>query len=150
MIQSRPILPSVSDKQVMYFFTKPDCNLTYDNVKRARKLTWLADYEDEYSMANAIRCMLSPTGFYTGGPKNKEVRSKLVDDKLAFIPLLSNTLKSASGHPAWNTTLATRSNRSVPPSVRGRLARPRPLNLGSRRRRTGYRVPPTRSLWRAA
>ena len=99
LMPGKPTLPPVSDRQPMVFWTKPDCNLSHDNVKNSRRLAWLEDSEDN-SMANAIRCTLSPPGRTPPpGPNEKNVRSNLIDDKLVFIPLLTNTCLTLSGWP---------------------------------------------------
>lgn len=104
-----PPLPVNTDNQGLTFFTKPCLNLSYNNVIGIRRLAFLAN-NDPLSMANAIRCMLNPIGFdkisvqRIGRSVSQEIygdnnRSKIMDDKNPFIPLLSNTLLSLSGWP---------------------------------------------------
>jgi hypothetical protein len=100
-------IPHNTDHQGYVFFTKPACNLTYNNVKAISELNFLAD-DKENSMSNAIRCMLSPNLF--GEPdinalkasslKDSKIlqRSNLINDKQAFLPI-SNFLESLSAMP---------------------------------------------------
>jgi len=103
------IAPASRDHQGYTFFTKPNLNLSYGNVNMARRLSFLAN-QDANSMASAIRCMLSPLVLDNwGAPVNNDTstqpnaiglpRSSIVDDRDAFIPLLSNTLTNLSGWP---------------------------------------------------
>ena len=106
-----PKMPVNTDHQGFTFFTRPQLNLSYDNVINHRKMTAFAD-QRETNAANAIRCMLHPPGFtrskkpivYTGIGINKaenilDVRSMVVDDKNPFIPILSNNLITINGFP---------------------------------------------------
>ena len=100
-------IPHNTDHQGYVFFTKPACNLTYNNIKLIPELNFLAD-DRENSMSNAIRCMLSPNLF--GEPDIKTLsasalkdgkilqRSNLINDKQAFLPI-SNFLESLSAMP---------------------------------------------------
>lgn len=104
------IVPANTDEQGFTFFTKPNLNLSYDNVNAVRRLSFLAEGGSK-SLGSAIRCTLSPlvenmTGLHKGWSPSemakrdpKEERSLIVDDRNAFIPLLSNTLLSLSGWP---------------------------------------------------
>ena len=108
-----PKLPVNTDNQGYTFFTKPQLNLSYDNVITSRRMSAYADQRPE-NMANAIRCLLNPAGFIgadepgqevaygVGLPESGEaldVRSNIVDDTNPFITVLSNTLMSFSGWP---------------------------------------------------
>lgn len=104
------IVPANTDEQGFTFFTKPNLNLSYDNVNAVRRLSFLAQGGSN-SMGTAIRCMLSPlvvdtTKLHPGWTMSnmperdkKDQRSSVIDDRYAFIPLLSNTLLSLSGWP---------------------------------------------------
>lgn len=106
-----PNLPPSVDDQGVTFFTKPCLNLSYHNVINLRRMAFLAD-TDRYSMGNAIRCMLNPVGLDNTAvnrfgtnikePAGDEYRSFLIDDKNAFIPMLSGTLLSLSGWPDFS------------------------------------------------
>lgn len=90
-----PPTPKNSDQNGIVFFTRPDMNLSFDNVIGVRKLAYLASKDTE-TMASAIRCMLNPPGKDKRGDRH---RSVLIDDRCAFIPMLTNTLLSLSGFP---------------------------------------------------
>ena len=97
------IVPANMDGQGLTFFTKPNLNLSYDSVLSTRRLSFLAN-TDPMSMASAIRCMLSPRvdspwGGHTMPNDGKLPRSAVIDDRNAFIPMLSNSLLSLSGWP---------------------------------------------------
>lgn len=109
----KPGIPHNTDHRGYTFFTRPQLNLSYDNVITTRRLTSYADQRPD-NMANAIRCMLMPQGFLKssdpsrrtnigiGMPKENDlidIRSNIVDDENCFIPLLSNNLISFSGLP---------------------------------------------------
>jgi hypothetical protein len=104
------IVPANTDEQGFTFFTKPNLNLSYDNVNAVRRLSFLAQGGSN-SLGAAIRCTLSPlvestVGIHPGWsqsamPKRhpQDIRSSVTDDRYAFIPLLTNTLISLSGWP---------------------------------------------------
>lgn len=109
----KPAVPHNTDHRGYTFFTRPQLNLSYDNVITTRRLTAYADQRAN-NMANAIRCMLQPQGFSKSSDPNRQtyigiglpndndvldVRSDIVDDENCFIPLLSNSLISFSGLP---------------------------------------------------
>lgn len=74
------------------FHTRPDMNLSYDNISRERCLMPLATSSAEYSLQRYIRTILDPRGAIF-----RNVRTPLVDELNPFIPLLTNTLTSLSG-----------------------------------------------------
>lgn len=84
-------LPPNTDNQGLVFFTKPELNLSYDNIISIRRLSFLADPRPD-SIGNYIRCLLSPTGYDPDGDRH---RSAIIDDKCAFMPI-SNLLVSLS------------------------------------------------------
>ena len=88
-----------TDTQGLTFFTRPYLNLSYNNVLADRRLLYLLDQNDTYSVYRAIRVMLDS---YISSNLNTEspvLRSNLVDYRSAFIPILTNTLESLSGFP---------------------------------------------------
>jgi hypothetical protein len=87
-----PNLPENTDSKGLILFTKPQCNLSHDNVLPFRKLSYLIN-TDPYSMGNYIRCALNPKGFDPGGDM---YRSKIIDDKQAFMPMVSNLVLNMS------------------------------------------------------
>lgn len=89
-------LPVNTDLQGLTFFTRPDLNLSHDNIAQHRSLTaMLTDTPHNY--AHAIKTILDPRG------TNKYDRREhpIVDMSSPFIHLLSNTLTSLSGWPDW-------------------------------------------------
>lgn len=78
-----------TDHQGLTLFTRPQLNLSYDNVLADRTLIPLLTNEPK-SMYSAIRAMLDPR---VGNS------STLIDPAMAFMPILSNALLNISGFP---------------------------------------------------
>jgi len=77
------------------FFTRPQLNLTDDNLIHIRKFTNLLT-EDPDTIQRYVRMMLDPRlKISTGG----KIDSTLINNRLGFIPVLTNNLKSISGWP---------------------------------------------------
>lgn len=93
--QQGNMTPANSDRQGLTFFTRPDLNLSYDNVAGVRKLTQFLSLKDD-TYQRAIRVMLYPEGHMSGG---NVVAPGIFDERQAFITLLSNTLTTMSGWP---------------------------------------------------
>lgn len=90
-------LPMSKDGFGLVFFTRPELNLSQDNIKYDRRLASLLTTEQN-SVNNYIRCMLDPSlqmGF-RNIPEGT-VQCPLVDPRQAFIPILTNTCESLSG-----------------------------------------------------
>jgi hypothetical protein len=75
------------------FFTRPELNLTTENVRSVRQLAPLLT-NNEYSIQRIIRCLLD-----RNLASNSNIKSQLVDNEQAFIPMLTNHLLSISGWP---------------------------------------------------
>ena len=84
--------PANKDSYGYTFFTRPDLNLSYDNLAMDRMMTPLMS-SDTTSMARALRVMLDPRSEGSG------ILSDLCDPSQAFIPILSNNLITLSGWP---------------------------------------------------
>ena len=107
ILKGLPAIPHNIDHQGYIFFTKPACNLTYNNLATIPDLNFLLDSR-EGSMPNAIRCMLSPNLFGTPDVSifdneglrrsNALKRSEMIDDKCAFLPI-TNFLETMSALP---------------------------------------------------
>lgn len=83
------------DNSGIVFFTRPDLNLSYDNLAASRTLMNLAIGDGvEATIQRAIRTILDPRGAFERG-----ITSPLVEHKLPFISLLSNNLLSLNGWP---------------------------------------------------
>lgn len=120
------IIPENRDSYGLVFFTRPQLNLSSGNLRNIRKFYSLLTTNNK-SIHTYVRCMLDPRlalpdGGYTGikntmgltpderndeklmrevsklyGPK--QIQSPLVDEKLGFIPILTNSIKSLKGWP---------------------------------------------------
>lgn len=90
-------VPTNTDHYGLTFFTRPRLNLSYDNLIANRVFSTLAasndTNRDSGTLPKAIRCLLDST------LGQRDITSPLVDDKLAFIPMLTNNLISISGWP---------------------------------------------------
>lgn len=94
-------LPSNKDYQGFTFFTRPQLNLCRYNIVNNRKLYPFLDTRKD-SVFKYVRHMLDPRLAYTmagGGGYEISEGTELVDPEQAFIPVLTNTLKSISGWP---------------------------------------------------
>lgn len=101
-------VPNNKDNVGLTFFTRPNLNLTYDNISPMRVLTPLLDGNGGgvNTLQRAIRMLLDP---YLGSPAKFDdptlggsgipMACPLIDQDSAFIPLLSNNLISLSGWP---------------------------------------------------
>lgn len=101
-------LPINKDSQGLTFFTRPNLNLSYDNIAAKRILSPLLDGDGPAinTYQRAIRMLLDPylgdpAMFKMGDPRRgaKMMTCDLIDQKQAFIPILSNCLVSLSGWP---------------------------------------------------
>ncbi|MDQ6990599.1 MAG: hypothetical protein Q9M11_02555 [Mariprofundaceae bacterium] len=87
--------PVNNDTQGFVFFTRPMLNLTKANLIRKREMHYLLTTR-ETSVQRYVRCTLDPSLATFASPV---VKSPLVDNKMAFIPLFSNTILKLSGWP---------------------------------------------------
>lgn len=97
------LIPINKDYHGLTFFTRPDLNLSEGNLRTDRKMTRLLAGAD-FSMERIIRCTLDP--HLTNGITNEGVQvvpmvrtPDFIDNKQAFIPILTNTLLSLPGWP---------------------------------------------------
>lgn len=98
-----PSLPINTDSQGIVLFTRPNMNLSYDNVIMHRTMTFLADPRPD-SIGNYIRCLMYEKGFDPVGDAN---RSTIINDKLGFMPPLSTLLLTMSEPPDYVADLYT-------------------------------------------
>lgn len=90
-------VPYNTENQGLTFFVRPRLNLSYDNLAMVRKMMPLATW-DTQTIQSAIRAYLDPVGNMNRNGDGK-TGSVLVDQKNAFITLLSNNLISLNGWP---------------------------------------------------
>lgn len=89
-----------NDNMGYLFFTKPECNLTYDNIINAPEISALVKEGTENSQLGAIRAYLDPTNNKFGVEGvSPPLLAGMVDADSVFIPLLSNTCLNLSGWP---------------------------------------------------
>jgi len=94
--QQGSAVPANTDMQGLTFFTRPNLNLSYDNIMAMRQLTVLANSKPD-SYGRIVRRMLWPDGWDDRDESPKD--NQIFDNKQAFMPLLSNTLTNMSGWP---------------------------------------------------
>lgn len=82
------------------FFTRPELNLTTDNIMAVRRLRYLLN-DNPNGLPNYIRSTLMPHTITSTVPglEGSLARSPYVEERSPFIPLKTNTLKSISGWP---------------------------------------------------
>lgn len=91
------IVPDNKDSKGYVFFTRPQLNLSSINLAKSR-LTQSLLTKNAMSVQRYVRCMLDPR-LGIGNEIEPRIDCPLVDNNLAFIPVLSNTLNSLSGWP---------------------------------------------------
>lgn len=93
------IIPINKDYNGLTFFTRPDLNLSEDNLRLDRKMIRLLS-RNVYSMENIIRCYLDRHLILGRSEDAKRLEAPFfIDNKQAFIPILTNTLLSLPGWP---------------------------------------------------
>lgn len=103
--QTPTAVPINKDSYGLTFFVRPQLNLTSDNIRNKRIFTTLLNTNSE-SLQRIIRCLLDPRlmlGFNSSGSSfpspGNALPCKFVDNDQAFIPILTNHIKSLSGWP---------------------------------------------------
>ena len=97
--QQAPAIPMNKDNYGLTFFTRPQLNMTSPNLRSDRIMVPLLTTTDK-SWHRAVRCLLDPRLYYAPGEESGgAIKCPLVDPMQAFIPLLTNALKSISGWP---------------------------------------------------
>ncbi len=97
--QTAAALPINKDHYGLTFFTRPNLNLSLGNLRSVRLFNPLTTTNPS-TIQRIIRCYLSPRenqGDLAAG--SAAITSPFVDPNQAFMPLLTNTLKSMSGWP---------------------------------------------------
>lgn len=85
-------VPINRDYYGLTFFTRPNLNMTTDNLRQVRQFYPLLTSEQN-SMGRAIRALLDTDA------EHNQYDTPLIDSQQAFIPILSNQLESISGWP---------------------------------------------------
>lgn len=97
--QTPPAVQINKDYFGFAFFTRPDINLTSDNISADRSFVRLLTKEP-YTIERVIRCTLDPRLAKPDSKSGKTaVSTPLVDPQQAFIPILTNNLITISGWP---------------------------------------------------
>lgn len=87
-------VPLHKESQGLVLFTRPNLNLSYDNISPVRALAHYLT-QDPVSYQYAVRMMLDPTTY--SAPEAPV--SPLVDSKMPYITLLTNSIKTMSPPP---------------------------------------------------
>ena len=98
-------VPINKDHYGLTFFTRPQLNFQSPNLRRLRIMHPLLT-QQSLSYGRFIRCTLDPRlqRGLSNGDKNSDdivnaIECPLVDDRMAFIPVLTNSLTNISGWP---------------------------------------------------
>jgi len=86
-------VPANRDNSGITFFTRPSCNLTYDNIQGNRTLLPLGTFNPR-TIQRAIRTMLDPES-----AKYRDVTCPMVNHRSPFIAMLTNNLLTLDGYP---------------------------------------------------
>lgn len=89
-------IPHNTEGAGIVFFTRPNMNLSYDNLFEDRLLSPLAT-NNQMTYQRVIRAMMDPVGSLFD--PSRGITSPLFDEKQAFMPLLTNGLLSLQGWP---------------------------------------------------
>jgi len=97
------IIEGPTDSSALLFMTRPDLNLSADNIRTVRQLYPLLT-KNEYTLQRWVRATLDPhyiNGFSAGKASVAPGKCGLVNNQQAFIPVLTNALKTMSGWPDY-------------------------------------------------
>lgn len=95
------LVPSNKDSYGLTFFVRPQLNLQSDNVRNDRRFSPLLT-DNALTIQRYIRTMLDPRlveGYTFNTNKIPGIPSPLLDNNMAFIPILTNNLNTISGWP---------------------------------------------------
>jgi hypothetical protein len=92
--QQGSAVPANTDMQGLTFFSRPNLNLSYDNIMASRQLSVMASNKPT-SYNRIIRRMLWPDSL----DSDIQGDNNIFDNRQAFMPLLSNCLTNMSGWP---------------------------------------------------
>lgn len=91
MTRTVPSYKENKDNQGYTFFTRPQLNFTTSTLRSMREFDSLLTNQED-SIPRYIRCMLDPRQASSFG-----IKCGMVNEKLPFIPVLTNALKSLTG-----------------------------------------------------
>lgn len=97
--QTQPAIQVNKDVTGFTFFTKPECNLSGNNIENLRHFVPMLN-SDEYSLPRVLRAYLDPS---LSKRSLNPIRCSLVDEANPFIPLLTNNLLTLSGWPDFSS-----------------------------------------------
>ncbi len=95
------VVPSNKDRYGLTFFTRPQLNMSQDNIRNIRYFYSLMT-ENMTSIQAYVRSMLDPridSGVTFGNTTTPPRVCPLIDNSNAFVPILTNNLLSISGWP---------------------------------------------------
>ena len=95
------LVPSNKDSYGLTFFVRPQLNLQSDNVRNDRRFSPLLT-DNALTIQRYVRTMLDPRlveGYTFNTNKIPGIPSPLLDNNMAFIPILTNNLNTISGWP---------------------------------------------------
>lgn len=87
-------IESPHEEYGLVLFTKPMCNLSYNNILQDTRTALMAS-KNNLSMPRIIKAMLDPIS-----QRDERFHCPIIDRYSAFIPLLTNTCTSISGAPS--------------------------------------------------
>lgn len=90
-----PYLQPYTENQGLIFFTKPELNLSYNNISGVRKLTVFSESGEANSTAHMVRCALDPITHRSGNGK----KSKLTDPYNPYLTYFTNLCLSMNQPP---------------------------------------------------
>lgn len=100
--QTPGMVPMNKDMPGYTFFTRPQLNMQRENLRNVRQLADLLSSEPQ-SIQTFVRCTLDPrliNGYSIGRTVVPGMKSGVVDNRSAFINVLTNNLISISGWPS--------------------------------------------------
>lgn len=101
MTQVPTPVPANKETYGMTFFVRPQLNLQTDNIRNVRKFYPLLS-DNPTSIHRFVRATLDPRimgGYRMGTDETIQLTCPLIDNKQAFIPVLSNNITTISGWP---------------------------------------------------
>ena len=86
------IIPENRDSYGLAFFTRPQLNMSTQNIRNIRKMYSLLTTKDN-TVHRYVRCLLDPRLKYNN------IVSSLLDNQMPFMPILTNNITNMSGWP---------------------------------------------------